>query len=582
MCAFAQTMQVTQTEAIHAATKAIMITCRNTSSFQPNIYMVIEKRFGNNVALYEIQFESGEHVIISGSKAARPVLALYNESDGYSWLQNIEERESGFSILIENMYQKIGRSFSGRFVVNEGWVRLDTNVNISTRSQYGPYLNTLWSQRYATDCGCKNMYNKYMPYSDGDCICNDDTITNYPSGCTVTALAQLMNYWQHPVLINHAEQIDWCNMPKKIKCGESSDTQNEAVARFYKILSDELEPSYGTLFDVLDIEIDNCYGYLNPASTVHKLQSFFNYSDEIDVIERIGPIYYFDPSLWESKIKTEITEGRPVLYWAFQLEENRNENVGAHTFVCDGYDDANELFHFNWGHCNEGWCSINYIEEDSNTHWIYNECAMIKIKPESQFDICNANLLLGDYYTYYYCAHIFDYSLNTPSQMLNPAPYAVTPQTMTSLTSASNLDREEFRTIPCNATAEYRAHEELHLRDGFSVERGAEFTAQIVPCANCENNRGVEDQSIVETGNEQEEPVPDMAVGRPSIATEGIRAETVLYPNPTDGDLTINVDGEVQSIVIYNAMGRPVGGWNLRAITPDHVTLDINPLATGT
>ena len=203
----AQTMQVTRTEAIQAATKAIQTTYMNIFDTLPFVSGIAEKRFGNNVALYEIQFESGEHVIISGSKAARPILALYNEADGYSWLQNMEERESGFAILIENMYQKIGRSFSGSHVVNDGWNRLDSSANYNARSEYGPYLKTLWSQRYATDCGCRNMYNKYMPYSDGDCICSENTIMNYPSGCTVTALAQLMNYWQHPILINHVEQI---------------------------------------------------------------------------------------------------------------------------------------------------------------------------------------------------------------------------------------------------------------------------------------------------------------------------------------------------------------------------------------
>ena len=201
----AQTMQVTRTEDIQAAKKAILKTYMNILDTLPFVSGIAEKRFGNNVALYEIQFESGEHVIISGSKAARPILALYNEADGYSWLQNMEERESGFAILIENMYQKIGRSFSDRYVINDGWNSLDTNVNGSTRSIYGPYLSTLWGQKKADDCHCKNMYNKYMPYSDGECICSEDTIMNYPSGCTVTALAQLMNYWQHPILINHVE-----------------------------------------------------------------------------------------------------------------------------------------------------------------------------------------------------------------------------------------------------------------------------------------------------------------------------------------------------------------------------------------
>jgi hypothetical protein len=56
----------------------------------------------------------------------------------------------------------------------------------------------------------------------------------------------------------------------------------------------------------------------------------------------------------------------------------------------------------------------------------------------------------------------------------------------------------------------------------------------------------------------------------------------VIYPNPTDGEITVGVDGKVQGIVVYNTQGLPVGGWHLRAITPDHVTLDLSPLPAGT
>ncbi|MBR6292465.1 MAG: C10 family peptidase [Bacteroidales bacterium] len=575
---FAQTIQVTREEAVQAASKAIQIIHRDFSNHPSQVSGIFEKRFGNNVALYEIQYESGEHVIISGSKAARPILALYNESDGYSWLQNIEERESGFAILIESMYQKIGRSFSVHCVINDGWNSLDSSTNYNTRNQYGPYLSTLWGQRRADNCYCKNMYNKYMPYSDGDCECND-TIVNYPSGCTVTALAQLMNYWQHPVLINHVEQIDWCNMPQKIKCGESLDIQNEAVARLYKLLGDKLGTSYGSLFGSRN-DIDRCYGYLNPAFVVHDLHDFFDYSDNIDVIVRASPIYYLDSNRWEAKIKREIIDGKPVLYWAFQYEE-RNESIGgAHTFVCDGYDAATRLFHFNWGHRNSGWCSINYIAEDSTIHWRLNECAMIKIKPASHTDICNANLSLGTFYDAYYHTHIANYNSSTPSQFLNPAPYLITPQTMTSLTSASNVYREDFRTIPSGVWVIYQAHEEIVLRDGFTAKRGSDFTARIEPCERCEERARVDTEKGTMATNGHTRDGNDDTLPR-YIHAQSLPVADV-YPNPTDRMLTVATGGEVEAIVIYTLDGRPLGGWKLLSLGGGSATLDVSTLADGT
>ena len=206
---------------------------------------------------------------------------------------------------------------------------------------------------------------------------------------------------------------------------------------------------------------------------------------------------------------------------------------------------------------------------------------MIKISPSSNPNICNANLTLDDFYNYYYMAHIHNYSSNTPFQMLNPAPYAITPQTMTSLISASNLNREEFRAIPANVTAEYRAHEEIHLQDGFTVERGAEFTAHIEPCANCESNRAVDVTADTED-EDTDETMQEMATGRGHPLEQSSTQSDIIYPNPTDGELSIGVDGEVQAIVIYNAMGHPIGGWKLRAISTDRITLDLSPLPTGT
>ena len=54
-----------------------------------------------------------------------------------------------------------------------------------------------------------------------------------------------------------------------------------------------------------------------------------------------------------------------------------------------------------------------------------------------------------------------------------------------------------------------------------------------------------------------------------------------LYPNPTSGEVTVSVEGEVQSVVILNMMGQPVGGWGLRAMEPGRVTIDVGPLPAG-
>ena len=54
-----------------------------------------------------------------------------------------------------------------------------------------------------------------------------------------------------------------------------------------------------------------------------------------------------------------------------------------------------------------------------------------------------------------------------------------------------------------------------------------------------------------------------------------------LYPNPTDGQVTVATDGKVESLIIYTAAGQPVGGWKYLGIGEDSVTLDVGNLPAG-
>jgi len=57
---------------------------------------------------------------------------------------------------------------------------------------------------------------------------------------------------------------------------------------------------------------------------------------------------------------------------------------------------------------------------------------------------------------------------------------------------------------------------------------------------------------------------------------------SILYPNPTDGELTMNVDGEVESVVIFDVNGFPQGGWDFIAITDEWITINVQRLKAGT
>ena len=54
-----------------------------------------------------------------------------------------------------------------------------------------------------------------------------------------------------------------------------------------------------------------------------------------------------------------------------------------------------------------------------------------------------------------------------------------------------------------------------------------------------------------------------------------------LYPNPTSGEVTVAVEGEVQDVAVYNAAGQAVGGWGTLSKAPGRVTLDVGALPEG-
>lgn len=160
--------------------------------------------------------------------------------------------------------------------------------------------------------------------------------------------------------------------------------------------------------------------------------------------------------------------------------------------------------------------------------------------------------------------------------------YKMVPQTMTTLTSAYASSDSSWRTIPAGATAVYQAHEEINLEDGFEAKAGCEFEARIDPCEKCENNqRGTraEDNMSME-GIEDIQPDTAGGAARAMGKVQDFPI-TDLFPNPTDGPLTMATDGMAEAVFIHDFVGRPVAGWHLDALTENFVTLDVSALRPG-
>ena len=187
-------------------------------------------------------------------------------------------------------------------------------------------IQTYWAQR--------SPFNDSCPLLD-----NSSTLT----GCVATAMAQIMNYWKYPTrgIGSHSyywnsktltadfsgTTYDWANMANTYT-SSSSAAAKQAVATLMYHCGVSLEMNYGT-----------SESGANTSNVVAALTTYFNYSTDARYITRAE---INNDAKWIDTIKVELDAGRPLQY------SGRSSSGGGHSFICDGYDENNNL-HINWG-----------------------------------------------------------------------------------------------------------------------------------------------------------------------------------------------------------------------------------------
>ena len=197
-------------------------------------------------------------------------------------------------------------------------------------------MTTTWNQ--------SPWYNEMCPYSFTDSA-------HAVTGCVATAQAQVMKYWNHPVVgygshsygsssfgplsVVYDTAYQWNNMPDHL--GWSSSAQEiHAVAQLMFHVGVAVEMDYGVHSSGAHVIAYNMYG-LNYPSTERSLREHFGYNP---MLEARYKLLYSD-EVWDKLIRNEIVHGRPVLY-------SGRDEAGGHAFVLDGYDSIG-MFHVNWG-----------------------------------------------------------------------------------------------------------------------------------------------------------------------------------------------------------------------------------------
>lgn len=288
----------------------------------------IATRSDNNAYYYIFNAGNGNgFVVVSGDDRANDVLG-YSSSGDFS-MDSIPSNFRSWLNIYQNELQLLMDNSTTSASTSE-------STSVSSSTSVLPLLGqTKWNQGAP--------YNSLCPKNGGN-----STYT----GCVATAIAQIMRYYQYPVngigtktytseTINKtltvnfsATTYDWSNMVDKYT-GSETDIQKNAVGTLMYHCGVAANMDYGTSSSAAYDE-DAAIGLIN----------HLGYDPNLRTIYRD----YYSVDEWETILKNELNNGRPVLYGG-------GNNSGGHAFVCDGYD-VNDLYHFNWGW--NGYCDGYY------------------------------------------------------------------------------------------------------------------------------------------------------------------------------------------------------------------------------
>ena len=275
-------------------------------------------------------------VIVAADERVEPILGYSYDNDFV--VANMPAHVRGWLGNYEKQIEAVAKSnLQAEPAIQNKWTRLKSGQSMSTRSggSVGPLLTTQWDQWWP--------YNAMCPSIE---VGNEQC----PTGCTATATAQIMNYWQYPAkgIGHHSYKT------KSGTVGKQSASFNETYYQWDSMDANHIEAISTLMYHVgvamaMDYAPGGSEAYLSSAEI--GLQRYFDYSDSSIYLHREN----YDDDSWIELLKSSIANNKPVLYEGY-------DGSSGHAWVIDGYDNQS-LFHMNfgWGGNSDGYYSINTL-----------------------------------------------------------------------------------------------------------------------------------------------------------------------------------------------------------------------------
>ncbi len=362
---------------------------------------------------YNFKISPSGHILVSYWDHLSPIL-LYSATSDFQPAR-VNESASIESWVIPSLYHKTNELVVGEESIEEvvsqsdarvakawEWLGVESSSFSPDADGYGfefstvgPLLSTSWAQG--------EPYNQLCPPVPGTC---SETLV----GSVATAWAQIMKYWNWPIIGTGSHSYswkgttlsadfnttyDWSNMPNQLTDSSSSE-EKAAVAKICYHVGIAAQTNYGCA-------CSNSYLYADEV-----LDVYFKYKPSMEMHSR-GP---HSEREWFNYFKMEFdaTPPRPVAFSIVSLDGS------SHEAVADGYQTgATNMVHvnFGWAGAYDGYYDItNDFTTGSETWKRDNQLIITHIEPDRPETIL--------YYSDYDGYNTIIYSIDTTSSDDSP------------------------------------------------------------------------------------------------------------------------------------------------------------------
>lgn len=458
-------------------------------------------------ALYLVQSANG-WVILPNDTRIRPILAY--SAVGTFDIADIPDGLRDLLLEYNNEIRYVIDSciYSQELPNDTQWQQiLGGQVAIGGDSVSVPYRDKiLWGQSSNNDKSCYPSYNQLCP-TFHNVGCERNVV-----GCGAVALAQVLWYYKWPLYAyvpntisplgipskeTHFQLYDWDLMPPTLHNTTLEEKAN-MIATLLRDCGYSIRTKYGSEGSTSNL-----------TNTVKALKEVWGYSSNAKLFQKAST------SNWTQKLKTEIDEGRPIIYRGQGPE-------GGHAFVIDGY--KGDMFHINWG-----WASTR----TSGPYFFLNS---LQPKPQNDENVTFNSLQ----------AAIFGITPTIPSSIVIRGGEEI----MDEIFVACNQVTLEDYVFPANLNGYFYSGTQVRLKPGCWLKRGSNVHIAIkdIPCNN--RNSSVQAAPVLRSsdnaGSVVPIPLPNQQSDKVAIAETEQIVFSVLYS--VSGQLVQTIQGNEMNL----------------------------------